>query len=94
MTCQRWSYTASRDINQHGERAAYGLVGLITDLLAHELIHPLVGLIVIATVGREAGNDERHVCDEFVLFWLAEGLRIEDSVVTRKQVKIQVRLLS
>jgi hypothetical protein len=43
----------------------YGLVGLITDLLAHELIHPFVGLIVIATVGRKAGNDERHDCDEF-----------------------------
>ena len=39
----------------------YGLVGRVTDLLAHKLVHPLVGLVVVATVGREAGDDERHV---------------------------------
>jgi hypothetical protein len=40
---------------------AYGLVGGVADLLAHELIHPVVGLLILAAVGREAGDDERHV---------------------------------
>lgn len=40
---------------------AYGLVGGVTNLLAHELVRPLVGLVVLAAVGREAGDDERHV---------------------------------
>jgi hypothetical protein len=39
----------------------YSLVGSVADLLAHELVHPLVGLVVVAAVGRETGDDERHV---------------------------------
>jgi hypothetical protein len=41
--------------------AAYGLVGLVADLLAHQLVHPVVGLVVLAAAVREAGDDERHV---------------------------------
>lgn len=40
---------------------AYGLVGCVTNLLAHQLVHPVVGLVVLAAVVREAGDDERHV---------------------------------
>jgi hypothetical protein len=64
-TCQQQSCRAPRSVHRYGEKATYSLVGLITNLLAHELVHPFVGLIVIATVGREAGNDERHDCDRF-----------------------------
>jgi hypothetical protein len=42
----------------HGE--IYRFVRRITDLLAHEIIHPLIGLVVRA-FGLEAGDYERHV---------------------------------
>jgi len=40
---------------------AYGFVGGVAELLAHQLVHPVVGLVVLAAVVREAGDDERHV---------------------------------
>ena len=42
-------------------QGAYGLVGGVTNLLAHQLVHPGVGLVILAAVVREAGDDERHV---------------------------------
>lgn len=47
---------------------AYCLVGGIANLLAHKLVHPLVGLVVIATVVGEAGDDERHVEEVWWIF--------------------------
>jgi hypothetical protein len=44
------------------------LVRGVTNLLAHKLVHPVVGLVILATVVGEAGDDERHVgyyCLEF-----------------------------
>ena len=40
---------------------SYSLIRRLAKLLANKVVHPLVGLIVVATVGRKAGNDERHV---------------------------------
>ena len=38
----------------------YHVVAVVTELLAHELIHPLGGLVV-ATAGLHSGDYERHV---------------------------------
>lgn len=39
---------------------AYVLIVLVSDLLAGELLEPLLGLV--AAVGLQAWNDERHLC--------------------------------
>ena len=62
-------------------QGAYGLVGGVTDLLAHQLVHPVVGLVVLARVVREAGDDERHVggcCWVVVVFvrWPSCGMSL------------------
>jgi hypothetical protein len=51
----------SKDLTFSRNMTTYSLVGSVADLLAHELVHPLVGLVVVAAVGRETGDDERHV---------------------------------
>lgn len=62
-----WSTMFTRGQQAVHKRSAkkgvsYGFIRRIANLLANKLVHPLVGLVIVATVGREAGNDERHVC--------------------------------
>jgi hypothetical protein len=74
---------------------AYGLVGSVTNLLAHELVHPVVGLVILAAAVREAGDDKRHVggcCWGLVgcvsgCFWFSRmELRSLESMVPSVQV--------
>lgn len=56
---------------------AYSLVGSIANLLSHKLVHPLVGLFIIATVVGEAGDNERHV-EGLILAGLNGVIRSEE----------------
>lgn len=74
--CSRGSLHVSKRV-----KSSYGLVGGVTDLLAHQLVHPVVGLVVLARVVREAGDDERHVggcCWVVVVFvrWPSCGMSL------------------
>lgn len=54
---------------------AYSLVGSVADLLAHQLVHPFVGLVVVGAVVGQAGDDERHFAESgWKSIWLS-GLK-------------------
>jgi predicted metal-binding protein len=50
----------------------YHVVAAVAELLAHELIHPLGGLVV-AAAGLHSGDYERHGC--VVDFWVVSWCR-------------------
>jgi len=55
------TWPAEAWVRRRGLEWTNGLVGSVADFLAHELVHPVVGLVILSAVGRETGDDERHV---------------------------------